>query len=249
MNHNNYYIKAFTDTEFRNIESYFTNCEVSISKVDGIGEFGEPKNVLLEEYADKREVSVILPPNNEEILYKSTDVTMTILVQGNSNYKVQDQISVFINYISGGIYFKDLARGLGNKLILVGKSINSSELSIANSTAEYQLITLKFKKLFDVDLQVVTSLVNVLDDFDPDMLTFYTNYYPKTITKGFVECGYYFKVQGGVYSKSTTTPYLGSFGMFFQGLTPNTTYLCKPFITTEFETIFGNEITKTTPAS
>ena len=249
MNNNNYYIKSFTDTEFRNLESFFTLCNVSVSSIKGLGEFGEPKNILVEEYSDQREIDIILPPSGEEIIYKPTDVTINILVQGNSNYKVQDQVSIILDYVKGGIYFKDMARGLGNKLLLVGNSESQAKVTIGKSTSEYKLLTLKFKKLFDIDLQIVSSLTNVLEDSDPDMLTFQSTYLPATYTKGFTECGYYFKQIGGNYTKYTVTRIVGEFSKVFTSLTPNTTYLCKPFFTTEFETVYGAELTRTTPAS
>jgi hypothetical protein len=250
MNNNAYFIKSFIDTEFRNLETYFNDCEVSISKITGLGEFGEPKNILLEEYADKREIDMILPPSGDEIIYKPTDVTITILVEGNSSYKVEDQVSKIVAYMQGGIYLKDIARGLGNKLVLIGKAINSGNLTLAKSSAEYRLISLKFKKLFDVDLQVVTSITNTLIDLDPTVLYFESIVMPKTITSGFIESGYLYKTVGGSYQKLLVTLFpannYSQMSAQITGLTPNTTYLCKPFVTTQFETVYGEEISEKT---
>lgn len=255
MNNNAYFIKAFTDTEFRNIETYFNDCEVSVSQITGLGEFGEPKNILIEEYADKRESDLILPPNNEDVIYKPTDVVMTILIQGNSQMKVGDQAARIMGYISRGINIKDMARVLCNKLILIGSSTNKGKVTLSESKNEYVLLTLKFKKLFDCDLQFVTDMQTEHFDSDPTILYLQSKIQPKYFTKGFVECGVMYKTGSGSYQKHVSdapapvpTHNYAIFNNTVTGLQPNTLYTIKPFFTSEFETFYGTEFTASTLA-
>ena len=120
MNHNAYYIKNANDTVYRNLESYFTKCNVSVSEIKGFLEVGDAKNIIIEDYDDNVESQILLPADGA-IVYKDVDFSIKLLIEGNSTYKVTEQMNDIIAYFEKSpTIIKDNYRMHGNKIILLG---------------------------------------------------------------------------------------------------------------------------------
>ena len=163
MNHNAYFIKNNVDTAYRNLETYFTKCNVSVSEVKGFLEVGDAKNIIIEDYDDNVESHILLPSDGV-IVYKDADFSIKLLIEGNTTYKVTEQMNDIINYFEKSpTIIKDNYRMHGNKVVLLGWQQNQSKLNnISASTSEYMLLNLKFKKVFSKDIPFIIVDENTL---------------------------------------------------------------------------------------
>ena len=247
MNHNAYYIKNSVDTAYRNIESYFNTCTTSISEIKGFLEVGDAKNIIVEDYDDNVESQILLPADGV-IVYKDVDFSIKLLIEGNSSYKVTEQMNRIIAYFEKSpVTIKDNYRMHGNKIVLLGWQQNSpTQLNNATaSTNELLLLNLKFKKIFSSDIPFLNVVSNT---FEQDHTAFTTSIeliwaytFPTIASNLFVEQGFYIKKStDSTYVKHVTnTSYPLYIYEVVTGLTTATTYNVYPFVTTKLETIVG----------
>lgn len=248
MNHNAYFIKNNVDTKYRNIETYFTLCTTSVSEVKGLLDVGDAKNIIVEDYDDNVESHVLLPSDGN-IVYKDVDVSIKLVIEGNTTYKVNEQMNKIIEYFQKSpTIIKDNYRRHGNKLILLGWQSNAIKLDTNASASELLLLNLKFKKLFSNDIPFVNVVAGVGGTFEADHtanatsieVVYYVVGFPTIASNLFVEHGIYIKKSTDpTYTKYVSTmPMLTCFKTV-TGLTTATTYNVYPFITTKLETIVG----------
>lgn len=250
MNHNAYFIKNNVDTAYRNLETYFTKCNVSVSEVKGFLEVGDAKNIIIEDYDDNVE-SYILLPSDGVIVYKDADFSIKLLIEGNTTYKVTEQMNDIINYFEKSpTIIKDNYRMHGNKVVLLGWQQNQSKLNnISASTSEYMLLNLKFKKVFSKDIPFMIVDENTFEaDMTPDSssieVIFYIN--DQTLIHQWDEIGFYMKKStDSTYTKYVSTRDYLIYKIVF-GLTNATTYNIYPYITTKLETVVGSVVNVTT---
>ena len=247
MNHNAYYIKNSVDTEYRNIESYFNICTTSVSDIKGFLEVGDAKNIIVEDYDDNVESQILLPADGV-IVYKDVDFSIKLLIEGNSSYKVTEQMNRIISYFEKSpVTIKDNYRMHGNKIVLLGWQQNSpTQLNNGTASAnELLLLNLKFKKIFSSDIPFLNVGVNT---FDPDHTANTTSIelmwayeFPSIASNLFVEQGFYIKKStDSTYVKHVTSNlHLSFISEVVTGLTSATTYNVYPFVTTKLETIVG----------
>lgn len=253
MNHNAYFIKNNVDTEYRNIETYFTLCTTSVSEVKGLLDVGDAKNIIVEDYDDNVESHVLLPSDGN-IVYKDVDVSIKLVIEGNTSYKVTEQMNKIIEYFQKSpVTFKDNYRMHGNKLILLGWQSSAIELDTNATANELMLLNLKFKKVFSSDVPFIyaSSLLNqvrVLDIGTTNLLLNMSYICSYVSSNLFVEQGFYVKK----HSDSTYTKYVS--GTTFNttnelditDLTTATEYDFYAYVTTKLETItfpVGSETT------
>lgn len=254
MNHNAYFIKNNVDTAYRNLETYFTKCNVSVSEVKGFLEVGDAKNIIIEDYDDNVESHILLPSDGV-IVYKDADFSIKLLIEGNTTYKVTEQMNDIINYFEKSpTIIKDNYRMHGNKFVLLGWSQSSNQLKNATASAsEYMLLNLKFKKVFSKDIPFIivdentfeahisptsTSSINVLFDINNE-----------TLINQWAEVGFYMKKStDSTYVKHVTSAgyLLDYIYEYVTGLTSATTYNIYPYITTKLETVVGSVVNVTT---
>lgn len=250
MNHNAYFIKNNVDTVYRNLETYFTKCNVSVSEVKGFLEVGDAKNIIIEDYDDNVE-SYILLPSDGVIVYKDADFSIKLLIEGNTTYKVTEQMNDIINYFEKSpTIIKDNYRMHGNKVVLLGWQQNQSKLNnISASTSEYMLLNLKFKKVFSKDIPFMIVDENT---FEAGITPYYFgikvifHIHNQTLRHQWDEIGFYMKKS----TDSTYTKYVSIVAdkiyKEVSGLTNATTYNIYPYITTKLETVVGSVVNVTT---
>lgn len=231
-NHNAYYIQALTDSAWRNIENYFAYNPISISEITGIGDFGGSKNILFEEFNDSNELSALLP--TEDVAYEPTDVTIKLVISGNSNNKPTIQAQNIVNYCSKGIKFKDTFRQLGNILYLQDTTISSAQINlVANSASasEYCLLNLKFKKKYAIDIPIVISGVLAEEGVSDTTMEFHfkINENISISSLGFISKGVQYKTHAGSTWTTINLDYDDEFSGTITGLTAETTYDIKAF--------------------
>ena len=209
MNHNAYFIKDNVDTVYRNLETYFTKCNVSVSEVKGFLEVGDAKNIIIEDYDDNVESHILLPSDGV-IVYKDADFSIKLLIEGNTTYKVTEQMNDIINYFEKSpTIIKDNYRMHGNKVVLLGWQQNQSKLNnISASTSEYMLLNLKFKKVFSKDIPFMIVDENTFEaDMTPDSssieVIFGIN--DRTLIHQWDEIGFYMKNQQTQHTKYVST--------------------------------------------
>ena len=232
-NHNAYYLKRVGVTEYwSNIETMYANV-ISISEITGIGDFGNSKNILFEEFNDSNIVSVLAP--TETVAYEPKDVSIKLLIEGNSTNKPTMTASNLQSYVSKGIYFKDTFRQLGNILYLQDTTVNSSPINlIANSRSanEYCLLNMKFKKQYVIDIPICNSIL--FGYIDPTSTTAepYCQVLISNNPIGFIENGFYYKRKvDSVWIKvvvNTTLTYT-DIEKTITGLTASTIYQIKAY--------------------
>lgn len=248
MNHNAYFIKNNVDTEYRNIETYFTLCTTSVSEVKGLLEVGDAKNVIVEDYDDNVESQYLLPTDGN-IVYKDVDVSIKLVIEGNTSYKVTEQMNKIIEYFQKSpVTFKDNYRMHGNKLILLGWQSNAIKLDTNASANELLLLNLKFKKVFSKDIPFMNVVAGATGTFEADHtanatsleLIWLINGFPTIASNLFVEHGVYIKKStDSTYVKHLSEQAIPYIVKTVTGLTTATTYNVYPFITTKLETIVG----------
>ncbi len=250
MNHNAYFIKNNVDTAYRNLETYFTKCNVSVSEVKGFLEVGDAKNIIIEDYDDNVESHILLPSDGV-IVYKDADFSIKLLIEGNTTYKVTEQMNDIINYFEKSpTIIKDNYRMHGNKVVLLGWQQNQSKLNnISASTSEYMLLNLKFKKVFSKDIPFMIVDENTFEaDVSPDStdIEVMFNIHDQTIEHQWDEIGFYMKKSTDL----TYTKYVSTYSyMIYKvvtGLTSATTYNIYPYIITKLETVVGPVVNVTT---
>ena len=252
MNHNAYFIKNNVDTAYRNLETYFTKCNVSVSEVKGFLEVGDAKNIIIEDYDDNVESHILLPSDGV-IVYKDADFSIKLLIEGNTTYKVTEQMNDIINYFEKSpTIIKDNYRMHGNKVVLLGWQQNQSKLNnISASTSEYMLLNLKFKKVFSKDIPFMIVDENTFEEvIEPDSSSIEVMFliHDLTLRHQWDEIGFYMKKS----TDSTYTKYVSSEAytdMIYKvvyGLTNATTYNIYPYITTKLETVVGSVVNVTT---
>ena len=250
MNHNAYFIKNNVDTAYRNLETYFTKCNVSVSEVKGFLEVGDAKNIIIEDYDDNVESHILLPSDGV-IVYKDADFSIKLLIEGNTTYKVTEQMNDIINYFEKSpTIIKDNYRMHGNKVVLLGWQQNQSKLNnISASTSEYMLLNLKFKKVFSKDIPFMIVDENTFEaDITPysSSIEVIFGINNQTLIHQWDEIGFYMKKS----TDSTYTKYVSNRDyMIYKdvfGLTNATTYNIYPYITTKLETVVGSVVNVTT---
>lgn len=250
MNHNAYFIKNNVDTAYRNLETYFTKCNVSVSEVKGFLEVGDAKNIIIEDYDDNVESHILLPSDGV-IVYKDADFSIKLLIEGNTTYKVTEQMNDIINYFEKSpTIIKDNYRMHGNKVVLLGWQQNQSKLNnISASTSEYMLLNLKFKKVFSKDIPFIIVDENTFEaDMTPDSSSIEVMFYihDRTLIHQWDEIGFYMKKSTDTtYTKYVSTETYMIYKDVF-GLTNATTYNIYPYITTKLETVVGSVVNVTT---
>ena len=231
-NHNAYYLKRVGVTEnWTNIETMYSNV-ISISEITGIGDFGNLKNILFEEFNDSNEISILSP--TEAVAYEPKDVSIKLLIEGNSNNKPTMAASNLQTYVSKGIYFKDTFRQLGNILYLQDTTINSTPINlIANSRSanEYCLLNMKFKKQYAIDIPICNSITVVY--IEPSTTDADVVYQAQISINpiGFIENGFYYKrkVDAAWIKSVASTTNSASIEKVITGLTPSTIYQIKAY--------------------
>lgn len=246
MNHNAYFIKNAIDTAYRNLETYFALCTTSVSEVKGFLEVGEAKNIIVEDYDDDVQSQILLPADGV-IVYKDVDFSIKLAIEGNSSYKVNEQMNQIIAYFEKSpTIIKDNYRMHGNKVILLGWQPNEIKLNSGSpSASELLLLNLKFKKVFSSDIPFLNVVAGT---FEVDHTIYATsleivwgiNGFPTIASNLFVEHGFYIKKStDSVYTKYVSEHVLPYITKTVTGLTTATTYNVYPFVTTKLETIVG----------
>ena len=251
MNHNAYFIKNNVDTAYRNLETYFNKCNVSVSEVKGFLEVGDAKNIIVEDYDDNVESQILLPSDGV-IVYKDVDFSIKLLIEGNTTYKVTEQMNDIIAYFEKSpTIIKDNYRMHGNKFVLLGWSQSPNQLNNATASAsEYMLLNLKFKKIFSKDIPFVIVDANTFEaDNTPESTSieviFIIN--NSTLVNQWVEIGFYMKKStDSTYVKHVSTQGFPVIYELVTGLTSATTYNIYPYITTKLETVVGSVVNVTT---
>ena len=250
MNHNAYFIKNNVDPAYRNLETFFTKCNVSVSEVKGFLEVGDAKNIIIEDYDDNVESHILLPSDGV-IVYKDADFSIKLLIEGNTTYKVTEQMNDIINYFEKSpTIIKDNYRMHGNKFVLLGWSQSSNQLKNATASAsEYMLLNLKFKKVFSKDIPFIIVDENTFEaDITPGSssieVIFYIN--NQTLRNHWIEGGFYMKKSTDSTYVKHVSPYVYAPSEYVTGLTSATTYNIYPYITTKLETIVGSVVNVTT---
>lgn len=250
MNHNAYFIKNNVDPAYRNLETFFTKCNVSVSEVKGFLEVGDAKNIIIEDYDDNVESHILLPSDGV-IVYKDADFSIKLLIEGNTTYKVTEQMNDIINYFEKSpTIIKDNYRMHGNKVVLLGWQQNQSKLNnISASTSEYMLLNLKFKKVFSKDIPFMIVDENTFEaDITPESssieVIFYIN--NQTLRNHWIEGGFYMKKSTDSTYVKHVSPYVYALSEYVTGLTSATTYNIYPYITTKLETVVGSVVNVTT---
>ena len=246
MNHNAYFIKNSVDTTYRNLETYFALCTTSVSEVKGFLEVGEAKNIIVEDYDDDVESQVLLPTDGN-IVYKGVDFSIKIAIEGNSSYKVNEQMNQIIAYFEKSpTIIKDNYRMHGNKIILLGWQPNEIKLNAGSPSAnELMLLNLKFKKVFSKDIPFINVVSNTFDVDHTPMQTSLELMWGITDTilnnQFYIEQGFYIKksTDSTDVKHVTNTIYSIYISEVVTGLTSATTYNVYPFVTTKLETIVG----------
>ena len=247
MNHNAYYIKNSVDTAYRNIESYFNICTTSVVDIKGFLEVGDAKNIIVEDYDDNVESQILLPADGV-IVYKDVDFSIKLLIEGNTSYKVTEQMNRIIAYFEKSpVTIKDNYRMHGNKIVLLGWQQNTpNQLSNGTPKAnELLLLNLKFKKIFSSDIPFLNVVSNTFeDDHTPQTTSIelvWVYVFPSIASNLFVEQGFYIKKStDSTYVKHVTSNlHLSFITEVVTGLTTATTYNVYPFVTTKLETIVG----------
>lgn len=247
MNHNAYFIKNSVDTTYRNLETYFALCTTSVSEVKGFLEVGEAKNIIVEDYDDDVESQVLLPTDGN-IVYKGVDFSIKIAIEGNSSYKVNEQMNQIIAYFEKSpTIIKDNYRMHGNKIILLGWQPNEIKLNAGSpSASELLLLNLKFKKVFSKDIPFLNVVAGTFEaDHTANATSIEVIYYvagfPTIASNLFVEQGFYIKKStDSTYVKHITNTSVNTYIYeTVTGLTTATTYNVYPFVTTKLETIVG----------
>ena len=246
MNHNAYYIKNANDTVYRNLESYFTKCAVSVSEIKGFLETGDAKNIIIEDYDDNVESQILLPADGV-IVYKDVDFSINLIIEGNSTYKVTEQMNDIIAYFEKSpTIIKDNYRMHGNKIVLLGWQQNQLQLNNSTaSTSEYMLLNLKFKKLFSQDIPFINVGSGTFDEdcqAQTDNIEVIFNILDSRLNNQFLtEIGFYMKKSTDpTYTKYVSTMNYPYIYKLVTGLTSATTYNIYPYITTKLETIVGS---------
>ena len=252
MNHNAYYIKNANDTVYRNLESYFTKCNVSVSEIKGFLEVGDAKNIIIEDYDDNVESQILLPSDGI-IVYKDVDFSIKLLIEGNSTYKVTEQMNDIIAYFEKSpTIIKDNYRMHGNKIVLLGWQQNQLQLNNSTaSTSEYMLLNLKFKKLFSQDIPFINVGSGTFDEdcqAQTDNIEVIFNILDSRLNNQFLtEIGFYMKKSTDpTYTKYVSTMNYSYISKIVNGLTSATKYNIYPYITTKLETIVGSVVNITT---
>ena len=250
MNHNAYFIKNNVDPAYRNLETFFTKCNVSVSEVKGFLEVGDAKNIIIEDYDDNVESHILLPSDGV-IVYKDADFSIKLLIEGNTTYKVTEQMNDIINYFEKSpTIIKDNYRMHGNKFVLLGWSQSSNQLKNATASAsEYMLLNLKFKKVFSKDIPFIIVDENTFEaDITPESssieVIFYIN--NQTLRNHWIEGGFYMKKSTDSTYVKHVSPYVYALSEYVTGLTSATTYNIYPYITTKLETVVGSVVNVTT---
>lgn len=244
MNHNAYFVKNAVDTEFRNLETYFNLCTVSVSETKGFLEVGDAKNIIVEDYDDLIESQILLPADGI-IVYKGEDFSIKLLIQGNATYKVTEQMNDLIAYFEKSpTIIKDTYRQVGNKIVLLGWQGNMIKLNNVTASAnEMMLLNLKFKKVFSKDVPIVYNIESQSYLQNTTTLELEHSYKSSLITNDlFIEQGFYFKLSTDTnYTKYVTnTTFNRTITKLFTGLTSETFYNIYPFVTTKLETSVGS---------
>ena len=252
MNHNAYYIKNANDTVYRNLESYFTKCNVSVSEIKGFLETGDAKNIIIEDYDDNVESQILLPSDGI-IVYKDVDFSIKLLIEGNSTYKVTEQMNDIIAYFEKSpTIIKDNYRMHGNKIVLLGWQQNQLQLNNSTaSTSEYMLLNLKFKKLFSQDIPFINVGAGTFEEdhsiFTTSIEVFFHILDSRLNNQFLTEIGFYMKKSTDpTYTKYVSTMNYPYIYKLVTGLTSATTYNIYPYITTKLETIVGSVVNITT---
>lgn len=85
--------KSLVPEEAVSIEDYFPGC--IYLKFEGVSLRGKPKNITIEEYPEADEPRVYIPDN---IVYETSDLTLTLYFTGTNYRKTYDD---FVDFITG----------------------------------------------------------------------------------------------------------------------------------------------------
>ena len=247
MNHNAYFIKNNVDTAYRNLETYFALCTTSVSEVKGFLEVGEAKNIIVEDYDDDVQSQILLPADGV-IVYKDVDFSIKLAIEGNSSYKVNEQMNQIIAYFEKSpTIIKDNYRMHGNKIILLGWQPNEIKLNAGSpSASELLLLNLKFKKVFSKDIPFLNVVAGTFEADHTANATSIELMWGVNDTslnnEFFIEQGFYIKksTDPAFIKHVTNTSPSTYITELVTGLTTGAIYYVYPYITTKLETVGGN---------
>lgn len=110
-----FYIKRESDANYTDLESYFNG--MKYSKCVGLEDWGKPKNIYTETYADADELRVHIP---EDIKREATKITFTFIFFGENR---QDTYNKFNKFIEGKkLLYYDTKRYKYAYMVLVDKT-------------------------------------------------------------------------------------------------------------------------------